>query len=125
MLGNHPIDVVLLAPDLEAVKDFYVNKVGLEVLEEDPFTLTLKCGGDSRLVMSKSTVGTGDEQTQASWRVMDLAAELAELRSRGVRIEEYDMPGIKTVDGVADIGFALIAWFLDPAKNCLGIIQVK
>jgi catechol-2,3-dioxygenase len=125
MLGEHPIDVVLLAPDLEAVRDFYVNKVGLEVLEENPFTLTLRCGGDSRLVMSKSTAGTADEQTQASWRVKDLTTELAELRSRGVRIEEYDMPGIKTVDGVADIGFALIAWFIDPAKNCLGIIQVK
>jgi hypothetical protein len=35
------------------------------------------------------------------------------------------MPGIKTVDGVADIGFALIAWFIDPARNCLGMIQVK
>lgn len=42
------------------------------------------------------------------------------------RIEgTIDVPRIKTVDGVADIGFALIAWFLDPAKNCLGIIQVK
>jgi catechol-2,3-dioxygenase len=125
MLGEHPIDVVLLAPDLEAVKDFYVNKVGLEVLDENPFTLTLKCGGDSRLVMSKSSSGTLDEQTQATWRVKDLAAELAELRLRGVQIEEYDMPGIKTVAGVADIGFALIAWFIDPARNCLGMIQVK
>ncbi|HEV2028914.1 MAG TPA: VOC family protein [Candidatus Dormibacteraeota bacterium] len=125
MLSDHPIDVVLLAPDLEAVKDFYVKKIGLEVVEDNPFTLTLKCGGDSRLVVSNSSVGTNDEQTQASWRVKDLAAELAELRSRGVKIEEYDLPGIKTVDGVADIGFALMAWFIDPAKNCLGIMQFK
>jgi hypothetical protein len=40
--------------------------------------------------------------TQAGWRVDDLAKELAELRSRGVEIQEYDMPGLKTVDGVAD-----------------------
>jgi catechol-2,3-dioxygenase len=125
MLGELPIDVVLLAPDLEAVKDFYVNKVGLEVLEDNPYALTLKCGGGTRLVMSKSDVGTADEQTQASWRVTDLGKELTELRSRGVKIEEYDLPGIKTVNGVADIGFALMAWFIDPAKNCLGIMQFK
>lgn len=59
------------------------------------------------------------------FHVRNLAAELAELRSRGMKIEEYDQPGIKTVYGVADIGFALLAWFIDPAKNCVGIIQLK
>ena len=47
----------------------------------------------------------------------DLRAEVAELRRRGVRIEDYDMPSLKTVDGIADIGFAWMAWFIDPAKN--------
>ena len=35
------------------------------------------------------------------------------------------MPGLKTHDGIADIGFALMAWFIDPAKNCIGMIQIK
>jgi catechol-2,3-dioxygenase len=125
LLGEYPIDVVLLATDLEAVKDFYTNRVGLEILDETPNGVIFKCGGGSRLVLSKSTVGTADEQTQASWRVGDLAAEIAQLRRRGVEIQEYDMPGLKTVDGIADIGFALIGWFIDPAKNCLGIMQLK
>lgn len=55
----------------------------------------------------------------------DLAAELAELRTRGVEIQEYDTPELKTVDGVADIGFALIAWIVDPHRNALGIMQLK
>jgi hypothetical protein len=57
--------------------------------------------------------------------VTDLGAELAELRSRGVEIQEYDMPGLKTVDGVADIGFALMAWIVDPHRNALAIMQLK
>jgi catechol-2,3-dioxygenase len=125
MLGEHPMDVVLLATDLELSKEFYAGKLGLEILDENEEAITYKCGGESRLVVTKSTTGTADEQTQAGWRVDDLAAELTELRSRGVAIQEYDMPGLKTVDGVADVGFALIAWIVDPHGNALGITQMK
>jgi catechol 2,3-dioxygenase-like lactoylglutathione lyase family enzyme len=125
MLGDHPIDVVLLATDLAESKDFYAGKLGLEILRESEEEIVYKCGGDSQLAVTKSTTGTSDEQTQAGWRVDDLAAELAELRPRGVEIQEYDMPGLKTVDGVADLGFALIAWIVDPHRNALAIIQLK
>jgi catechol 2,3-dioxygenase-like lactoylglutathione lyase family enzyme len=125
MLGDHPIDVVLLATDLAESKDFYAGKLGLEILRESEEEIVYKCGGDSQLAVTKSTIGTADEQTQAGWRVDDLATEIAELRSRGVEIQEYDMPGLKTVDGVADLGFALIAWIVDPHRNALGIIQLK
>jgi catechol-2,3-dioxygenase len=125
MLGEHPIDVVLLATDLESSRQFYAGKLGLEILNESEEEITYKCGGDSRLAVTKSTTGTADEQTQAGWRVDDLAAELAELRSRGVEIQEYDMPGLKTVDGVADLGFALGAWIIDPHRNALAIMQLK
>jgi predicted enzyme related to lactoylglutathione lyase len=125
MLGNYPIDVVLLAPDLAAAKEFYANKVGLQVVNESEGAITFQCGAETRLVTSKSTVGTKDDQTQAAFRVTDVRAEVAELRHRGVKIEDYDMPGLKTTDGIADIGFAWMAWFIDPGKNCVGMIQLK
>ena len=125
MLGDYPIDVVLLATDLEASRDFYRDKVGLQIVGENPNAVTFKCGNGSQLAISKSSVGTADEQTQAAWRVADLEEELDTLRSRGVEIQEYDLPGLKTVDGVADIGFARMAWFIDPGKNCVGIMQLK
>ena len=75
--------------------------------------------------MTKSTTGTADTQTQASWYVSDVRAEVAELRSRAVKVEEYDLPGLQTHDGIADIGFAWAAWITDPGKNALGILQVK
>ena len=125
MLGDYPINVVLLATDLDVAKDFYANKVGLTILNESPGALVFKCGGDSQFTVSKSSVGTKDDQTQAAFRVKDVRAEVAELRRRGVEIEDYDTPSLKTVDGIADIGFAWMAWFIDPAKNCVGMIQVK
>jgi hypothetical protein len=83
--------------------------------------VTFRCGGDSRLVVTKSTTGTADTQTQATWRVDDVAAEIADLDSRGVKTDTYGIPG--PAAGVADVGFALAAWFEDPFKNSLGLIQ--
>jgi catechol-2,3-dioxygenase len=125
MLAEHPIDVMLLATNLGAAREFYSDKVGLEVLIETDDFLSFGCGGDSRLVVTKSTTGTSETSTKASWRVDDLAAELRELRSRGVDVEEFDEPGLKTVDGIADVGFALSAWLVDPAGNTIGLLQFK
>jgi hypothetical protein len=76
-------------------------------------------------VITKSSTGTGEGQTKASWRVRDIVTEVAELRSRGVEPVEYDGPGLKTVDGVADVGFGLSAWFVDPSGNMIGLLQFK
>jgi hypothetical protein len=35
------------------------------------------------------------------------------------------VPGLDTVDGIADIGFALAAWFVDPDRNSIGLLQLK
>ena len=125
MLGEHPITPVLLATDLAATREFYHDKLGLEILTENENAITFKCGGGTHLDVTKSTVGTADSQTQASWQVNDIRAEVAELRARGVKVEDYDMPGLKTEDGIADIGFAWAAWVTDPGKNALGILQIK
>jgi catechol-2,3-dioxygenase len=125
MLAKHPIDVMLIATDLVAVKDFYGNRVGLDVLIESDDFVTFGCGGDSRLVVTRTSAPSSDQQTKASWRVTDVAAEVTELRARGVEVVEYDEPGLETVDGVADIGFALSAWFVDPGGNTIGLLQFK
>jgi catechol-2,3-dioxygenase len=123
MLGNHPVDVMLLATDLGVARSFYGDTLGLEVLLADAQFLTFGCGGDSRLVVTTSTTGTRDEATKASWRVDDLAVEVAWLRARGVQVQ--DLPELGTVDGIADLGFALAAWFIDPDHNWIGLLQLK
>jgi catechol 2,3-dioxygenase-like lactoylglutathione lyase family enzyme len=125
MLGEHPVTPVLLAKDLSEAREFYHDKLGLEILTENDDAIVFACGGGTHLDVTKSTVGTADEQTQASWQVQDIHAEVAELRARGVQVEDYDMPGLKTENGVADLGFAWAAWIIDPGKNALGILQIK
>ena len=125
MLGDHLVFPILLTKDLNISRAFYHDTLGLEVAREDADRVMFRCGGGSLLALSLSTTGTKDIQTQAAWRVPDLRAELADLRARGVRIEEYDAPDPKTMDGIADMGFAWAAWFLDPSGNVLGVIQPK
>jgi hypothetical protein len=74
MLAEHAIDVMLLATDLAVAKEFYSGRIGLEVLLESDEFVSFRCGGDSRLVVTKSTSGSSEEQTKASWRVDDIAA---------------------------------------------------
>ena len=125
MLGEHPVTPVLLAKDLQAAREFYHDKLGLKILHENAEGVAFQCGGGTHIEVTKSSVGTSDEQTQVSWQVHDIRAEVADLRARGVHVEDYDLPGLKTDDGIADIGFAWAAWIVDPGKNALGIVQVK
>jgi hypothetical protein len=66
--------------------------------------------------------GTSKAST-AFWSVKDVAAEVAQLKSRGVTFEHYDMPGIKMENGIASGGGAKTAWFKDSEGNILAISQ--
>lgn len=125
MLGNSHVHPVLLSKDLTQTRHFYHDKLGLEILVENEVLMEFRCGGGTKLIVTASTTGTADEQTQIRWEVEDLRGELDELRSRGVTIEEYDLPGLKTENGIADMGFAWIGWIIDPGKNVLAIFQRK
>ena len=122
-LANSPIRPVLLATDLDAARAFYHEKLGLPILLEREGAIEFSCGGATRLAVSKSTVGIADSQTQVAWSVSDLETTLAELRANGIKVENYDLPGLQTQDGIADVGFGRMAWIIDPGGNCLGIVQ--
>jgi catechol-2,3-dioxygenase len=124
MLGDNPVDVVLLAKDLQKSREFYAGTLQLVVLEENEKAISYQCGV-TRLKVTASETGTKDSQTQASWRVDDLRAELDWLKTRGVEPEDYDTDELKTVNGIADQGEVWAAYLLDPDGNALGIEQHK
>jgi predicted enzyme related to lactoylglutathione lyase len=126
MLSDYPVFPILLSLDLDATRDFYHGVLGLEIARDDEDDrIVFRSGGGTQLVVTKSTVGTSDPQTQMAWRVPDIHAALADLRARGVRIEEYSAPDPVTTEGVADMGHSWAAWFIDPSGNVLAVVQPK
>ena len=126
MLSDYPVFPILLSKDLDASRDFYHGVLGLEIAREDPDDrIVFRTGGGTQIVVTLSTVGTSDTQTQLAFRVPDIHAAVAELRGRGVRIEEYVEPDPVTTDGVADMHHSWAAWFIDPSGNALAVVQPK
>ena len=124
MLGNHPVAPILLSTDLAESRAFYHDVLGLDVVREDP-DRTVYRSGDSTLIIREFKERTKDRQTQMAWLVPDVHAAVTDLRARGVIIEEYDLPGLVTTDGVADMGHSWVAWFVDPHDNVLAVAQGK
>ena len=97
---------MLLAIDLARGQGVLLGKLGLQIDRKDENAIGFRYGNRTRLDVTQSTVGTADQQIQAAWQVSDIRAEVAELRARGIKVEDCDTPGPKTEDGIADIGFA-------------------
>jgi catechol 2,3-dioxygenase-like lactoylglutathione lyase family enzyme len=126
VLSEFPVFPILLSLDLDASRTFYHDVLGLEIAREDEGDrIVFRSGAGTQLAVTKSTVGTADVQTQLAWRVPDIHAAVADLRARGVKIEEYAAPDPVTVDGIADMGHSWAAWFIDPSRNCLAVVQPK
>jgi catechol 2,3-dioxygenase-like lactoylglutathione lyase family enzyme len=117
------IYTVLPVADLNRARAFYRDKLGLEATLEKPGMLSYS--GPSGYIFQlyeTSTVGSA-QNTQMGWSTSDLDADVAEMRDRGVVFEEYDMPGLKTENGIAFVGTERAAWFKDSEGNTIVISQ--
>jgi predicted enzyme related to lactoylglutathione lyase len=122
MLKNSPIVPYIPATDIPRARRFYEEKIRL-VPREEAGGVVYECAGGSWVFLYQSAGAGTSTASQAFWQVEDLEAEVAELKSRGVAFEDYDMPGLKTVDGIATMGGTKAAWFKDTEGNILAIIQ--
>jgi catechol 2,3-dioxygenase-like lactoylglutathione lyase family enzyme len=128
MLEDGRVASRLPAQDLERARAFYAEKLGLEPVEEREGGLRYVCAGGECALFESAGAASGDH-TQMGWEVDDIEATVRELRARGVVFEEYDFPGLKTVDGIAEIDGNYPskgtgergAWFRDSEGNMLGI----
>jgi predicted enzyme related to lactoylglutathione lyase len=123
MLTDHPIVPYLPATDLERARRFYEEKVGLVPREAIAGGVVYECGQGSWIFLYVSGGAGTSKASQAFWQVADVEAEVRDLRARGVSFLDYDLPGIRTVDGIATMGNTKGAWFRDSEGNILALIQ--
>ena len=108
--------------DLDRAVRFYSETLGFPVrrLEDDMASALVEVGSWDRLLLYKSSYRRG-ETTACSFMTDDVEATVRELRGRGLKFEEYDFPGLKTVDGIATSGELKSSWFKDSEGNTLAI----
>jgi predicted enzyme related to lactoylglutathione lyase len=123
MLKNAPIVPYIPVTDVARARKFYEEKVGLDPKEQYAGGVIYECGKGSSVFMYPSAGAGTSKASIAFWAVDDVAAEVAELKARGVVFEEYDMPGIKTVNSIATRGGAKTAWFRDSEGNIVAVSQ--
>jgi catechol 2,3-dioxygenase-like lactoylglutathione lyase family enzyme len=120
VLKNYPVYTTLPVTDFDRARAFYKEKLGLTPTKPDGDII--ECGNGTAFVLSSMGFKPGGH-TQMSFLVDDVAAVVKELKSKGVVFEEYDMPGLKTVDSIAERPDVKGAWFKDSEGNMIGIGQ--
>jgi catechol 2,3-dioxygenase-like lactoylglutathione lyase family enzyme len=131
MLQDSHVATRIPVQDLGRARCFYREKLGLEAAEERPGGLLYRCASGEFALFESSGALSG-AFTQMAWQVDDIEATVKTLRRRGVTFEEYDAPGLTTVDGIAEVAGNYpskggvgerAAWFKDSEGNLLAIGQ--
>ncbi len=117
------VESTIPVQDLGRARAFYAEKLGLTPTSEEPIGLRYRLADGTRFRLFRSGGRPSGAHTQMALMVEDLLATVQDLRSRGVKFEEYDSPGLKTTDGIADVGYARAAWLKDSEGNLIGISQ--
>ena len=122
MLSDFVVNPTLAAADLTRARRFYEETLGFVPEQPTPGGVMYR-SKDSTFFLYPSEFAGTNKATAVGFQVPDLAATVAELKARGVKFDEYDMPDFKTVGGIATTPGGLAAWFKDTEGNIIGLIQ--
>ncbi|MEP6607184.1 MAG: VOC family protein [Burkholderiaceae bacterium] len=123
MLQANPFYAYIPAKDVSRARQFYEGTLGFKPKSEEAGGVTYEfAGGTACFLYPTPNAGTS-KASQAFWQVKDADREITELKARGVKFEDYDMPGEKSSSGATIAGGAKAAWFKDTEGNILAIVQ--
>ena len=122
MLADSPVTTMLPVMNMERARDFYESKLGLKPIGLKPDgKFAYASGGGGVIALFPKEAGTKADHTAISFQVQDIAVAIQELSEKGVVFEDYDFPGLKTVNHVCVLGAEKAAWFKDTEGNYLCI----
>jgi catechol 2,3-dioxygenase-like lactoylglutathione lyase family enzyme len=107
--------------DLERALTFYRDMLGFDHVRTSDAGALLRAG-EGRVLLYRSSA-SAPSHTLGGFEVERLEPVIESLMTRGVMFDEYDIPGLKTVDHVAWIGPERAAWFRDSEGNVLSISE--
>jgi predicted enzyme related to lactoylglutathione lyase len=123
MLQDHPMYSYLPATDVDRARKFYEGKVGFTNGEDFAGGVNYRFGKDTACFLYPTPNAGTSKASQAFWQVDDVEREVADLKSRGVQFEHYDLPGAQDDSDIVTAGGVKAAWFKDSEGNILALIQ--
>jgi catechol 2,3-dioxygenase-like lactoylglutathione lyase family enzyme len=126
MLGNSRIMAAIPVRDVERSRGFYEGLLGLRFAggPRADGSFEYECGRGTGVFTYPTEQNAGKSPaTLAAWQVDDIQATARALRDQDVSLEDYDMPGLKTDDGIASLPGAKALWFRDPDGNILNVFE--
>jgi predicted enzyme related to lactoylglutathione lyase len=123
MLQNCPMYAYLPAKDVARARRFYEQQLGFKAAREVAGGVAYEFGAHTACFLYPTPNAGTSKATQAFWQVDDIEREVAELKARGVKFEQYDMPGANSANDIITAGGAQAAWFKDSEGNILALIQ--
>lgn len=122
MLNQAKLVAFIPTIDFAKARSFYEGVLGLRVVSEDPFALVFDANGTMLRVTNVQNLKP-QPFTISGWDVADIESAVAGLTQRGVRFEQYGMPGQDERGIWNSPSGARVAWFKDPDGNVLSLTQ--
>ena len=122
MLSDRRVHATLPTAEVDALRPFYEDVLGLTPFAILPGAVIYEVGDGTRFAISRSGIPAAGSHTQMAFTVPDVEAAVAALGARGITFEAYETPATDAA-GIARIGPGRAAWFKDPAGNLLAVIE--
>jgi catechol 2,3-dioxygenase-like lactoylglutathione lyase family enzyme len=122
MLQQRPMHAYIPAKDIARARRFYEGTLGFTATRELNGGVLYGCAGWTAAFLYETPNAGTSEASQAFWPVEDIEGEVADLKRRGVTMEQYGMPG-QGADGIVDAGGAKAAWFKDSEGNIMALVE--
>lgn len=123
-LMKSPAVAMLAERDLEAARRFWRDTLGLYEIEyNEKAREALYRSGGTIFGIYEHEGGSKADHTQLAFQVDSVRATKRQLEQEGVTFEEYNIPGLNTIQGIADMGDGTEgAWFTDPGGNIIALV---
>ena len=123
MLGKAEVTPMIPVKDIDRARSFYRDTLGLDTRDEMGGELLAVHSGDTRICVYKSEFAGTNKATALTFDVDDVEHEVADLKSKGVFFEHYDLDGLERQGDFYVAEGMKTAWFKDPDGNILSLLE--
>jgi catechol 2,3-dioxygenase-like lactoylglutathione lyase family enzyme len=124
LINQRPVQTTIPVSDVEKAAAWYEETLGFRPGRRLLDGIFYEAGDGTRFQLYETPNAGKSPATVMGLITPDIEADVRDLKGRGAVFEEYDLPGIRTVDSIATTDGARAAWFKDPDGNILGFLEM-